>query len=76
MVMAKRARDLTTASDPRFGPWKPVRSARGAAEAIQERIPTPFRYAAPEAPLSPKRGNLSREGADMATKRRGSRWRS
>jgi hypothetical protein len=72
--MARRKRDLTTTTDPRFGPWKPMRGARGQAEAVEQNIGSPYRTSSPQSPLVPASGNLLQDGP--STTRRSSRWRA
>lgn len=68
-----RKRDLTTKTDPKFGPWQPMRGARGQAEAVQQK--THVARGRTEAPLVPASGNLLQEGASLASRRAG-RWRA
>lgn len=72
--MARSKKDLTTKTDYRFGPWAPMRGARGQAEAIQKRNAKPI--SPTEDRLVPGRGNLLQEGATSTTSRRGQRWRA
>lgn len=77
--MSRRAKDLTSRTDPRFGPWAPMRGARGEAEAIMQETRSPWRSPSDQSPLVPGRGNIMRYGADMTTTRRGTRggrWRA
>lgn len=74
--MARRAKDLTSQTDPRFGPWRPMRGARGEAEAIQQMTRSPWRLPSDQAPLVPGRGNILKYGPEFITNRRGSRWRA
>jgi hypothetical protein len=74
--MPSRKRDLTTSTDPRFGPWKPMRGARGQAEAVQQNIGSPYRTKMPNSPLVPSRRNLLKEGPGAAVARKSGGWRA
>ena len=72
-----RKRDLTSTTDPRFGPWRPMRGARGQAEAVEQKVDSAFRNPAPDSPLVPASGNLLQDGPSATSRRRGgSRWRA
>jgi len=58
--MARSGKDLTTKTDARFGPWRPMRGARGQAEAIQQKIGSPYRTAPLDSPLTPPRSDVLR----------------
>jgi len=74
--MSRRSRDLTTKTDPRYGPWRPMRGARGEAEQRWQELMSPWRITQPQSPLVPARGNMLRQGAEMTTTRRAGRWRA
>lgn len=75
--MPKRKRDLTTDADPRFGPWRPMRGARGQAEAVEQGVASPYRNPNNQSPLVPASGNLLQDGPSTASRRRGGgRWRA
>ena len=71
----KRAKDLTTDSNWRYGPWKPMRGARGEAEAQMLEARSPWHTSQPQAPLVPGRNQVLSQGADMTSYRRRSNWR-
>ena len=74
--MARRAKDLTTDSNWRFGPWKPMRGAVGEAMAQMLESRSPWKTSQPQSPLVPGRNQVMQQSADMATRRRGGRWRA
>ena len=74
--MSRRAKDLTSRTNPRFGPWAPMRGAKGEAEAIMQETRSPWRGPMDQAPLVPGRGNILKMGPDSTVNRRGSRWRA
>ena len=73
--MAKRAKDLTTTTNWRYGPWKVMRGAQGEAMAQMLEARSPWKTSQPQSPLVPGRNQVMSQGADMTTRRRGSNWR-
>lgn len=72
----RRNKDLTTETNYRFGPWKPMRGAHGEALAAMLETRSPWKTSQPQSPLVPGRNQVMRQGADMLTHRRGGRWRA